>query len=65
MSEYITNDLFKVMGAEKFSTKILFTSKQLFVGKNIIRDRIRNEKFKQRFGSNILVFLKKRSIFVT
>jgi hypothetical protein len=64
--DHITNKLFKVVvGGGGFSTIILFTSKQLFAGKNIIQDRIRNEKFKQRFCSNSLNFAEKRSACVT
>jgi hypothetical protein len=66
MSDHITNDLFKVVvGGGGFSTIILFTSKQLFARKDIIQDRIRNEKFKQRFGSNILLYAEQRSACVT
>jgi len=63
MLDHITNDLFKIV--VEFYARIWFASKQLFAGKNIILDRIRNEKFEQRFGSNILLFAKKRSTFVT
>jgi hypothetical protein len=65
MLEHITNDLFKVVVAGGFSTTILFTLKQLFADKNIIPDRIRDEKFKQRFCSNILLFAETRSPVVT
>jgi hypothetical protein len=61
----ITNDLYKVVGGAGFSTRILFTLKELFADENIIRDRMRNEKFKQRFCLNILLFVEKRSTFVT
>jgi hypothetical protein len=47
MLEYITNDLFRVVDGGRFSTTIMFTWQQLFAVKNIIGDRIKNEKYKQ------------------
>ncbi len=66
MWEHIMNDLFQLaMLVVEFYLIIWCTSKQLFGDKNIIRDRVRDEKFKQRFCWNISVFAEKRSRLVT
>jgi hypothetical protein len=64
MVDHLMNELFKT-GSVKFSKIILFTSKQLFASRNITYDHIRNEKFQQRYFSNILLFAEKGSTFVT
>ena len=56
MWDHTKNDLFKVGGAGGFHTTIFHSSKELFAGKNIIQDRIRNENFQQQFCSNTSLF---------